>query len=281
MDMRIALVPGDGIGPDIVREAVRVLDRIGEIYGHGISYTEIDAGGISIDRNKVPLTPQALEKAAASDAVLLGAVGGPKWDAMPGELRPEKALLGLRSGLGLFCNFRPAVLYPELAGASPLKESTIAGGVDLLVVRELTGGIYFGEKGRSEDGQSAYDVMRYTAGEIERIAIGGALNDTFSDDGSFLRASSGGRKLIVLDEADNFFGNADRGASTAVAKLIRESSQPVILIGASSIINFIPNPEAITYGVTVTGQSTGTVTFTCITTPTEAVTGNLVIINGG
>ncbi len=170
MDMRIALVPGDGIGPDIVREAVRVLDRIGEIYGHGISYTEIDAGGISIDRNKVPLTPQALEKAAASDAVLLGAVGGPKWDAMPGELRPEKALLGLRSGLGLFCNFRPAVLYPELAGASPLKESTIAGGVDLLVVRELTGGIYFGEKGRSEDGQSAYDVMRYTAGEIERIA---------------------------------------------------------------------------------------------------------------
>ncbi len=170
MEMKIALVPGDGIGPDIVREAVRVLDKAAEIYGHSISYKEIDAGGISIDKYKVPLTDDALESAKESDAVLLGAVGGPKWDHVPGNLRPEKALLGLRSGLGLFCNLRPAVIYPELSSASPLKPEVISRGVDLLVVRELTGGIYFGEKGRSDDGKSAYDVMRYSVDEINRIA---------------------------------------------------------------------------------------------------------------
>ncbi len=170
MEMHIALVPGDGIGPDIVREAVRVLDRVAEVYGHSITYKEIDAGGVSIDKHNVPLTEEALAAAAASDAVLLGAVGGPKWDHVPGNLRPEKALLGLRSGLGLFCNLRPAVIYPELASASPLKPSVISDGVDLLVVRELTGGIYFGEKGRSDDGNAAYDIMRYSVDEISRIA---------------------------------------------------------------------------------------------------------------
>ena len=170
MDIKIALVPGDGIGPDIVSEAVRVLDRVASKFGHSISYKEIDAGGISIDRYGIPLTEDALENAKASDAVLLGAVGGPKWDSLPGAKRPEKALLGLRSGLGLFCNFRPAVIYPELAGASPLKDSVIKQGVDLLVVRELTGGIYFGERGRSDDGEEAYDTMRYSRSEILRIA---------------------------------------------------------------------------------------------------------------
>ena len=170
MNMNIALVPGDGIGPDIVREAVRVLDKVAEVYGHSISYKEVDAGGVSIDKYGIPLTDSALETAASSDAVLLGAVGGPKWDHVPGNLRPEKALLGLRSGLGLFCNLRPAVIYPELADASPLKPSVISEGVDLLVVRELTGGIYFGEKGRNADGSEAFDVMKYSVKEIERIA---------------------------------------------------------------------------------------------------------------
>ena len=170
MEMRIALVPGDGIGPDIVREAVRVLDRVASLYGHDISYKEIDAGGISIDKYGIPLTEGALEDAKSADAVLLGAVGGPKWDSLPGAKRPEKALLGLRSGLGLFCNFRPAVIYPELSDASPLKDSIIRKGVDLLVVRELTGGIYFGERGRSDDGEEAYDTMRYSRKEITRIA---------------------------------------------------------------------------------------------------------------
>ena len=170
MNMNIALVPGDGIGPDIVRETVRVLDKVAEVYGHSISYKEVDAGGVSIDKYGIPLTDSALETAASSDAVLLGAVGGPKWDHVPGNLRPEKALLGLRSGLGLFCNLRPAVIYPELADASPLKPSVISEGVDLLVVRELTGGIYFGEKGRNADGSEAFDVMKYSVKEIERIA---------------------------------------------------------------------------------------------------------------
>ena len=170
MEMHIALVPGDGIGPDIVKEAVKTIDKVAKVYGHTVSYREVDAGGVSIDKYKVPLTEDALQTAAESDAVLLGAVGGPKWDHVPGNLRPEKALLGLRSGLGLFCNLRPAVIYPELSDASPLKPSVIREGVDLLVVRELTGGIYFGEKGRSNDGKSAYDVMRYSVSEIERIA---------------------------------------------------------------------------------------------------------------
>ena len=152
MEMHIALVPGDGIGPDIVKEAVKTIDKVAKVYGHTVSYREVDAGGVSIDKYKVPLTEDALQTAAESDAVLLGAVGGPKWDHVPGNLRPEKALLG------------------ELSDASPLKPSVIREGVDLLVVRELTGGIYFGEKGRSNDGKSAYDVMRYSVSEIERIA---------------------------------------------------------------------------------------------------------------
>lgn len=168
MDMRIALIPGDGIGPDIVREGVKVIDRAAELFGHSVSYTEVDAGGISIDRHGVPLTDENLEKAKAADAVLLGAVGGPKWDSMPGDRRPEKGLLGLRSGMGLFCNLRPARIYPELSSASPLKDEVISRGVDLVVFRELTGGIYFGRKGREGDG--AYDVMSYSKPEIARIA---------------------------------------------------------------------------------------------------------------
>ena len=131
MDMRIALIPGDGIGPDIVREGVKILNKTADLYGHRIEYTEVDAGGISIDKYGIPLTEDNLEKAKSSDAVLLGAVGGPKWDGMPGDKRPEKGLLGLRSGMGLFCNLRPARIYPELSSASPLKDSIIANGVDL------------------------------------------------------------------------------------------------------------------------------------------------------
>lgn len=170
MDLRIALVPGDGIGPDIVNEAVKVLDKVAEVYGHTIQYTEVDAGGISIDKYGVPLTESELKKAMAADAVLLGAVGGPKWDSQPGNNRPEKGLLGLRSAMGLFCNLRPATIYPELSQASPLKAEIVEKGVDVLVVRELTGGIYFGDKGRSEDGRTAWDTMKYSDSEIARIS---------------------------------------------------------------------------------------------------------------
>lgn len=168
MDMRIALIPGDGIGPEIVGQAKRVLDKVASVFGHNIEYKTLLAGGVSIDKYGVPLTEETLEDAKKSDAVLLGAVGGPKWDGEKGSNRPEMALLGLRSGLGLFCNLRPAVIYKPLLSASPLKSEIISEGIDILVVRELTGGIYFGQKGR--EGDSAFDVMRYSRKEIERIA---------------------------------------------------------------------------------------------------------------
>ena len=168
MKIRLALIPGDGIGPDIVKEAVRVLDKTADIYGHEFEYRTLLAGGCAIDRTGEPLPAETLECAKESDAVLLGAVGGPKWDNVPSSLRPEKALLGLRGGLGLFCNLRPAMLYDELAGACPLRSELVEGGLNVMVVRELTGGIYFGERGR--DGDSAYDTMRYSKGEVERIA---------------------------------------------------------------------------------------------------------------
>ena len=169
MNIRLALIPGDGIGPDIVSEAVRVLNRVAEKYGHSVRYERLTAGGAAIDETGAPLPEKTLRTAEECDAVLLGAVGGPKWDNVPSELRPEKALLGLRGCLGLFCNLRPALLYPQLASACPLRSELVEGGLDLMVVRELTGGIYFGAKERTED--RASDVMSYTKEEIRRIAI--------------------------------------------------------------------------------------------------------------
>ena len=169
MRISLAVIPGDGIGPDIVAQAIRVLDRVGEIYGHQFSYRMLPAGGEAIDRTGVPLPDETLQAAKESDSVLLGAVGGPKWDDVPSHLRPEKALLGLRGGLGLFCNLRPAMLYRQLADACPLRNELVEGGLDVMVVRELTGGIYFGKRGRTDD--EAYDTMSYTKGEIERIAV--------------------------------------------------------------------------------------------------------------
>ena len=168
MKLEIALIPGDGIGPDIVREAVKVLQAVCDKAGHCLKTKSLLAGGAAIDATGKPLPEETLEEAKASQSVLLGAVGGPKWDAVPGELRPEKALLGLRGGLGLFCNLRPALLYSQLADACPLRRESVEGGLDIMVVRELTGGIYFGERGRTADG--AYDTMSYTKGEVERIA---------------------------------------------------------------------------------------------------------------
>lgn len=168
MKMNIALVPGDGIGPEIIAEAVKVLEKVGEVYGHEFCFDHLIAGGASIDLNGVPLTEETIARAKAADAVMLGAVGGPKWDNEPGPNRPERALLGLRSSLGLFCNLRPAIIYPELSETSPLKSEVVANGIDIMVVRELTGGIYFGEKGRKDD--AAYDIMYYSRPEIERIS---------------------------------------------------------------------------------------------------------------
>ena len=170
MNYKLAVIPGDGIGPDIVRESIKVLDKIGELYGHSFEYTEVLAGGAAIDVTGVPLPQDTLDICLASDSVIFGAVGGPKWDNLDGAMRPEKALLGLRSGLGLFANIRPAVLFNELKAACPLKEEIIGeDGLDIVVVRELTGGIYFGKRGT--EGSKAYDTLEYSEEEIRRIAI--------------------------------------------------------------------------------------------------------------
>ena len=167
MKKHIAVVSGDGIGPDIIREALKVLGAVGAKFGHTFTTSSYLAGGVALDAVGIPLPKETLEGCINSDSVLLGAVGGPKWDTLASNLRPEKALLGLRGGLGLFCNLRPAILYKQLSDACPLKAEIIGEGLDLMVVRELTGGIYFGERGRSDD--AAYDTMAYTVTEIERI----------------------------------------------------------------------------------------------------------------
>lgn len=172
MKYNIALIRGDGIGPEIVDSTVRVLERIAEKFGHEFVFTPYLAGGCAIDATGVPLPQETVDGCLASDSVLLGAVGGPKWDSQPPANRPERALLGLRSALGLFTNLRPAKIYPALAEACTLRPDIAAKGFDLVIVRELTGGIYFGERGRRDGkyGPEAYDTECYSVMEIERIA---------------------------------------------------------------------------------------------------------------
>ena len=171
MTKHIALIPGDGIGPEIVAQAKAVLDRVAEIFGHEFTYTEVSMGGNAIDRCGDPLPQEMLDKCLASDSVLLGAVGGPKWNGVPGPQRPEKGLLRLRAGMGVYSNNRPAKIWPQLASASPLKPEIVAGGIDFLIVRELIGGIYFGKHETvTENGEPvAIDELRYTESEIRRI----------------------------------------------------------------------------------------------------------------
>lgn len=176
MNFHIAVIPGDGIGPEIVTEAKKVLDKVGEVYGHSFEYEELMMGGCSIDAYGEPLTKETLERAKKSDSVLLGAVGGyvghGNWYTLPPDKRPEAGLLQIRKGLGLFCNLRPAVLFEELSGACPLKEELTEGGFDFIVTRELTGGLYFGERYTKEvDGiWQATDTLTYNENEIRRIA---------------------------------------------------------------------------------------------------------------
>ena len=171
MTKNIALVRGDGIGPEIVGQAKLVLDKIAEIYGHEFVYTDVDMGGNAIDKWGDPLPKEMLDLCLASDSVLLGAVGGTKWNSVPGNMRPEKGLLRLRAGMGVYSNNRPAKIWPQLASASPLKQEIVDKGIDFIIVRELIGGIYFGKHETvTENGEPvAIDELRYTESEIRRI----------------------------------------------------------------------------------------------------------------
>ncbi len=174
MQYRIAVIKGDGIGPEIVTEAMLTLEKVGEKFGHTFDFQEVLAGGCSIDANGIPLTQETIDICKAADSVLLGAVGGPKWDGVPSDKRPEKALLGLRESLGLFANIRPAMMYKALADACPIKPEIIGEGFDIVVCRELTGDVYFGKHYRKESdcgwGGMGCDDMNYSVYEVERIA---------------------------------------------------------------------------------------------------------------
>lgn len=168
MNYKIAVIKGDGIGPEIVDEAVKVLNKVGEVYGHTFEYTEALAGGAAIDKTGVPLPEETLDVCRKSHALLFGAVGGPKWDSLPSEIRPEKGLLSLRKELNLYTNIRPAIMFDELKDTCPLRPDIVEGGLDVVILRELTGGIYFGKK--FTEGDYACDCMEYSKYEIERIA---------------------------------------------------------------------------------------------------------------
>ena len=171
MNKNIAIIRGDGIGPEIVEQALKVLDKVAGNYGHTFNYTDVDMGGCAIDKWGNPLPYEMLKKCVESDSVLLGAVGGEKWNSVPGDMRPEKGLLRLRAGMGVYSNNRPAKIWKQLATASPLKKEIVDKGIDFIIVRELIGGIYFGEHTTTEENgeKKAVDILSYTESEIERI----------------------------------------------------------------------------------------------------------------
>ena len=168
MNYKIAVIKGDGIGPEIVDEAIKVLNKVGEKFNHQFEYTEVFAGGSAIDRTGVPLPEETLEVCKKCNAILFGAVGGPKWDSLPSNLRPERGLLDLRKDMNLYTNIRPAIMFDELKDTCPLRPDIVEGGLDIVIMRELTGGIYFGKK--FTEGDYACDCMEYSKYEIERIA---------------------------------------------------------------------------------------------------------------
>ena len=193
MRKNIAVIRGDGIGPEIVNQALLVLDKVADLYGHEFTYTDVDMGGCAIDKYGDPLPQHELDKCLASDSVLLGAVGGPKWNDVPGPMRPEKGLLRLRAGMGVYSNNRPAKIWPQLADASPLKKSIVDKGIDFIIVRELIGGIYFGKHETIEENgeKVSIDELRYSEEEIRRIGRIG-----------FETAQKRGKKLCSVEKSN-------------------------------------------------------------------------------
>ena len=193
MAQNIAVIRGDGIGPEIVEQAKLVLDRVAVLFGHEFRYIDVDMGGNAIDKWGDPLPQAELDKCLNADSVLLGAVGGPKWNGVPGHMRPEKGLLRLRAGMGVYSNNRPAKIWPQLASASPLKQEIVDKGIDFIIVRELIGGIYFGKHETVEENgeQAAIDELRYSESEIRRIGRIG-----------FETARKRGKKLCSVEKSN-------------------------------------------------------------------------------
>ena len=193
MEFNIAVLPGDGIGPEVIAEGVKTLDAVGKRFGHSFRYTYDDVGGVAIDKHGTALKPETVEMVQGSDALLFGAVGGPKWDDPTAPVRPEDGLLAIRKGLGVFANIRPVKVFPDLVDSSVLKPSVLEG-VDIVLIRELTGGVYYGlPRGRRETrkGWTAVDTMRYTQAEIERVLRVG-----------FELAQRRSKKLASVDKAN-------------------------------------------------------------------------------
>ena len=253
MELNIALLRGDGIGPEIVDSAVRVLGKTAERYGHRISFTPYLIGGAAYNATGEPLPEATVKGCLASDRGLLGAVGGPEWDALPGDKRPEKALLGIRSALGLYTNLRPAKLYPALRSASPLKDSIVGDGFDLLIVRELTGGIYFGDRGYRDGkyGQEAYDTEAYSVTETERIgraAFEAAMKRRKRlcsvDNANVLETSRLWRKTMhALSEEYPEVEYSDMFVDNAAMQLVRDPSQFDVIV-TSNMFGDILSDEA-------------------------------------
>ncbi|MBP5433989.1 3-isopropylmalate dehydrogenase [Ruminococcus sp.] len=253
MELKIALLKGDGIGPEIVDSAVMVLEKIAKKFGHTFIFTPYLIGGCAIDETGMPLPQETVDGCMASDSVLLGAVGGPKWDSLGGDVRPEKALLGIRSALGLYTNLRPAKLYPALRNASPLKDEIVGDGFDLLIVRELTGGIYFGERGLREGrfGTEAFDTEAYSITEIERIgkaAFEAAMKRRKSvcsiDKANVLESSRLWRKTMhELSEQYPEVHYTDMLVDNAAMQLVRDPKQFDVIV-TSNMFGDILSDEA-------------------------------------
>lgn len=253
MKFNIALLRGDGIGPEIVDSAVAVLEKIAAMFSHKFIFSSYLIGGCAIDATGRPLPQETVDGCLASDSVLLGAVGGPKWDDQPGENRPEKALLGIRSALELFTNLRPATLYPALRGASPLKDEIVGDGFDIMIVRELTGGIYFGDRGyrHGKYGEEAYDTEAYSVKEIERIgrvafetAMKRSKRVTSIDKANVLESSRLWRKTMhKLSEKYPDVEYNDMFVDNAAMQLVRNPKQFDVIV-TSNMFGDILSDEA-------------------------------------
>jgi 3-isopropylmalate dehydrogenase len=253
MDYKIAVLAGDGIGPEITDAAIKVLNKTGVKYGHTFTFNQLLAGGIAIDKTGNPLPDETVIECKKSDSVLLGAVGGPKWDTLPGDIRPEKGLLKIRAELGLYANIRPAKLFQSLKGACPLRADTAEKGIDIIVVRELTGGIYFGERGiREINGETAaYDTEQYSVSEITRItkiAFEIAKNrkkQVISIDKANVLESSRLWRKVVHDVAKEYpeITVTDMLVDNAAMQLVKNPSQFDVIL-TSNIFGDILSDEA-------------------------------------